>query len=230
MVILVVCGPFEIDNVVHGFEHWRTDLPLQICDFAWLVAAVVLLTRDVRWAALLYFWGLTLSLQGVLTPDLGQVFPDPQFFGFWVRHLTPVWVAVYLVGARAGPSWRGYRLAVAVTALWAATMMTLNAVLGSNYGFLNAKPTSHSLLDFLGPVAVVRRRRDGHRRRRVGADHLALEPARPERRRGRRRTGRGQAHAVTDDRAVRGALGSTGVRSDQSCSTSHALRTTCPSR
>jgi len=151
VVILLVCGPFEIANWVHGIEHWRTDLPLQICDFAWLVAAVELLTRGVLWAALLYYWGLTLSLQGVLTPDLGQVFPDPQFFGFWVRHLTPVWAAVYFIGARGGPSWRGYRFAVVLTALWAAAMMTLNAALGSNYGFLNAKPESRSLLDFLGP-------------------------------------------------------------------------------
>jgi len=151
VVILVVCGPFEIADWVHGIEQWRTDLPLQICDFAWLVAVVALLTRGDHWAALLYYWGLTLSLQGVLTPDLDQVFPDPQFFGFWVRHLTPVWAAIYLVAARAGPSWRGYRFAVTLTALWAAARLTLNAAFGSNYGFLNAKPPSHSLLDFLGP-------------------------------------------------------------------------------
>jgi hypothetical integral membrane protein (TIGR02206 family) len=130
---------------------WRTDLPLQVCDVAWLVAGVALLTRGTRWSALLYYWGLTLSLQGVITPNLDQAFPDPRFFGFWVRHLVPVWAALYLVGARAGPSWRGYRFAVAVTALWATAMLALNAHLGSNYGFLNRKPASHSLLDLLGP-------------------------------------------------------------------------------
>ena len=151
VMILALCGPFEVAEWVHGIEQWRTDLPVQICDFAWLIAGVALLTRGARWSALLYFWGLTLSLQGVLTPDLDQVFPDPQFFGFWVRHLAPVWAAVYLIGAGAGPTWRGYRFAVAVTALWAGVVMTLNATFGSNYGFLNAKPVSHSLLDLLGP-------------------------------------------------------------------------------
>jgi hypothetical integral membrane protein (TIGR02206 family) len=151
VVILATCGPFEIADWAHGAEQWRTNLPVQICDLAWLVAGVALLTRRPRWSALLYYWGLTLCLQGVLTPDLDQVFPDPLFFGFWFRHLAPVWAAVYLIGARAGPSWRGYRFAVTLTAAWAATMLTLNAASGSNYGFLNAKPASHSLLDFLGP-------------------------------------------------------------------------------
>lgn len=151
VVILVACGPFEAVDWLHAASHWRTLLPVQICDVAWLIAAVALLTRRPRWSALLYYWGLTLSLQGVLTPDLDHTFPDLQFFGFWVRHLAPVWAAAYLVGAGAGPSWRGYRFVLAVTALWAATMMTLNAVLGSNYGYLNAKPASHSLLDLLGP-------------------------------------------------------------------------------
>lgn len=151
VAILVLCGPFQVVDWIHGVESWRTTLPVQICDFAWLVAAVALLTRSARWSALLYYWGLTLSVQGVLTPDLDQVFPDPQFFGYWVRHLVPVWAAVYLVGARAGPSWRGYRFALILTALWAAAMMTLNAAFGSNYGYLRTKPVSHSLLDLLGP-------------------------------------------------------------------------------
>jgi hypothetical integral membrane protein (TIGR02206 family) len=135
LVILVACSPFEVAD----------------CDFAWLVAGVALLTGRARWSALLYYWGLTLSLQGVLTPDLADVFPDPQFFGYWVRHLAPVWAAVYLVGARVGPTWRGYRFVLALTTLWAATVMVLNARFGSNYGYLNAKPVTHSLLDFLGP-------------------------------------------------------------------------------
>ena len=53
--------------------------------------------------------------------------------------------------ARAGPTWRSYRFVLALTTLWAAAIIVLNAVLGSNYGYLNAKPVTHSLLDILGP-------------------------------------------------------------------------------
>jgi hypothetical integral membrane protein (TIGR02206 family) len=151
VMILVVCGPFEVADWLHAVGTWRTSLPLQICDFAWLIAGVALLTGSASWSALLYYWGLTLSLQGVLTPDLDSVFPDQQFFGYWARHLAPVWAAVYLVGARAGPTWRCYRFVLALTTLWAAVMMVLNALFDANYGYLKAKPVTHSVLDILGP-------------------------------------------------------------------------------
>jgi hypothetical integral membrane protein (TIGR02206 family) len=49
------------------------------------------------------------------------------------------------------PGWRGYRFVVAVTLTWLAVTMTFNSIAGSNYGFLNAKPSTASLLDVMGP-------------------------------------------------------------------------------
>ena len=49
------------------------------------------------------------------------------------------------------PDWRSYRIAVVVTAVWAAVTFTFNTVAGTNYGFLNGKPSTESLLDVLGP-------------------------------------------------------------------------------
>lgn len=150
-LILLACGPFEVFDWLHAVGHWRTALPVQICDFGWLVAGVALTTRSRTWSALLYYWGLTLCVQGVLTPDLDHVFPQVQFFGYWLRHLAPPWAAVYLVGARVGPSWRDYRVVVAVTVVVTGLAMVLNRALGSNYDYLNAKPVTHSALDLLGP-------------------------------------------------------------------------------
>ena len=151
IAIVALCAPFELRDVVIGLHHPRTGLPLQICDVGWLVAATALLTRGRRSTALLYFWGLTLCVQGVVTPDTHAVFPQLQFFGFWLRHIVPVWAAVQLVGSRIGPSWRGYRFTIFVTTVWAALAISLNALIGSNYGYLNGKPHVHSLLDVLGP-------------------------------------------------------------------------------
>lgn len=149
--VLLLCGPFEIEDVVIGVRHPLTGLPLQICDLGWLVAGVALLTGSRRLCSLTYFWGLTLSIQGVLTPDLDHVFPQAQFFGFWVRHIAPVWAAVYLVGCRIGPDWKGFRFSVMITAAWAVVVMGVNASIGSNYGYLNGKPSGASALDLLGP-------------------------------------------------------------------------------
>lgn len=127
-----------------------TSLPLQICDFAWVVAVYALWTGH-RWAASVnWFWGMTLTVQGMLTPDLASGWAEPRFWMFWGMHALIVWSAIYLVwGLRIVPTWRDYRLTVALTTLWAAAAMTFNAVVGTNYGYLNAKPHRGSVLDVL---------------------------------------------------------------------------------
>ena len=78
--------------------YWSLDraLPLQLCDLAWMAAAYALWTHR-RWAvSLTYYWGLTLTTQAILTPDLAADFPDPVFLMFWAMHLLVVWAAVYL--------------------------------------------------------------------------------------------------------------------------------------
>ena len=62
-----------------------------------------------------------------------------------------MWAAIYLTwGLGLHPTWRSYRLALAVTAGWAVVVMLINLALGTNYGFLNRKPASASLLDVMG--------------------------------------------------------------------------------
>ncbi len=52
------------------------------------------------------------------------------------------------------PTWSSYRFVVLVTAVWAAVTMAFNSIAGTNYGFLNAKPATASLLDVMGPWPV----------------------------------------------------------------------------
>ena len=52
------------------------------------------------------------------------------------------------------PRWRSYRFAVIATLAWGAFTFTFNAIAGTNYGYLNRKPPTASLLDVLGPWPV----------------------------------------------------------------------------
>jgi hypothetical integral membrane protein (TIGR02206 family) len=141
-VLIYTLVPPSIDSV-----------PLQLTDLATVAAAYALWSQR-HWAyALTYYWGLVLSTQALISPVLKSPdFPHYQFLAFWAIHLVVVWAAIYLTWGRGmRPTWRSYRIAVAVTAVWAAVTFTFNRVAGTNYGFLNRKPSTGSLLDVLGP-------------------------------------------------------------------------------
>ena len=141
--------PMQVMQLLPGDFDRGTSLPLQYCDLAWGIAAYALWTRRPWAVALTYFWGLTLTIQGIITPSLGELFPDPRFFMFWGMHFLTVWAAGYLIATGNTPTWRLYRFTVAVTAVWAAFVMVFNNVADTNYGYLNAKPDSASALDLL---------------------------------------------------------------------------------
>jgi hypothetical integral membrane protein (TIGR02206 family) len=152
--LLIPCFtvPMQVLQLLPGDFDIGTSLPLQLCDFAWVAAIVALWTRHWSATALVYFWGLTLTVQGILTPSLGELFPDPRYFMFWGMHFATVWAAVYLTfGLRVPVTWRSYRFAVTCTLVWAGTVMAFNAAAGTNYGYLNRKPSVGTLLDLFGP-------------------------------------------------------------------------------
>ncbi|WKG01485.1 TIGR02206 family membrane protein [Mycolicibacterium sp. HK-90] len=131
-------------------------VPLRLTDLATVVGAFALWSQR-RWAYVLtYYWGLVLSTQALASPVLKSPdFPHYEFLAFWSIHLLVVWAAIYLTWGRGmRPDWRSYRLVVVVTAAWALGTMAFNAIAGTNYGFLNAKPATASLLDLMGPWPV----------------------------------------------------------------------------
>lgn len=154
VLIPLVTVPMQVLQLLPEDFGLGTSLPIQVCDLSWMLAVYALWTRAPLATGLLYFWGLTLTLQGVITPSLDENFPDPRYFMFWAMHLLTIWAAVYLVAAVGGPTWKGYRFAVVVTAIWAGSVMVFNGIAETNYGYLNEKPGSASLLDLMGPWPV----------------------------------------------------------------------------
>jgi hypothetical integral membrane protein (TIGR02206 family) len=139
----------------------QTSIPLQLCDIAEVTAAYALWSQR-HWAfALAYYWGLLLSSQALITPDIGTPqegapdFPSHLFLTFFTLHVLVVWSAIYLTwGQRNRPRWRDYRFAVVVTLGWVAFAFVFNVIAGTNYGYLNRKPATASALDILGPWPI----------------------------------------------------------------------------
>ncbi|MGZ6921285.1 MAG: YwaF family protein [Oryzihumus sp.] len=144
---------FVISPVVTGRWSVQTSLPLALCDVALIVAAVACWFP--QWALaveLTWFWGLTGTLQAVLTPDLTATFPELEFFEFVIGHVGIVVAAFYLVvGLRRQPRRGSVARVFAITVAWTALVGVFDWLTGSNYMFLAAVPEHASLLSVLGP-------------------------------------------------------------------------------
>jgi hypothetical integral membrane protein (TIGR02206 family) len=126
--------------------------PLDLSDLADYTAVFALWTLGPRTSAITYYVGLSLTLMAILTPSLGQSFPDPRWFGFWVRHIFVVWAAIYLVwGLGFRPTWRLFRETLRVALAWAVVTYAFNFIMDTNYGYLVRTPAAATPLDWLGP-------------------------------------------------------------------------------
>ncbi len=153
LVVLAVMVPMNVYLWLPS--HWDIgiSLPFDLCDLAWMAAAYTLWTGRASIAyGLLYYWGLTLTTQGLITPDLPQDFPHIYFAMFFASHcLTPA-AAVYMTwGVGLRPTWRLMATTIIATVTWGLAMLVFNTFAGSNYLYMNAKPPSASVLDLLGP-------------------------------------------------------------------------------
>ncbi len=155
--LAVVFAVFLIPVEAYYLLPWqwgiKYSLPLQLCDLAAVAAIWALWSCSPTAFALTYFWGLTLTSQAFISPELtGPDFPSLEFISFFGIHSLVVCAAIYLTwGVGLRPDWRSYRVAVLVTIGWGLVMFAFNQLEGTNYGFLNSKPLAASLLDVLGP-------------------------------------------------------------------------------
>jgi len=156
----IVGAVFTIEWIVfHGWKATPPDLnpietlPLQMCHWTSLAAGLYLATGWHGWRPLLYFWGLGLCTQALLTPVLKEGPGDPVFWHFWASHGLIVVAATYaLVAERYRPSWRDFRLACVATLVYGLAVLPVDLYLGANYGFLGrSRPDQPTIVDLLGP-------------------------------------------------------------------------------
>lgn len=102
---------------------------------------------------ILYFWGIGLSLQGIITPDLGMGPLTVIFWIFWLHHTAIVGAAVYmLVVHRFRPRRKDLYWSVVAGLAYLVVVFPIDAVFGFNYGYLGPRnPSQPTLIDVLGP-------------------------------------------------------------------------------
>jgi len=128
-------------------------LPLQLCHWTAAAAALLLVTRWALLRPLVYFWGLALCTQALITPSLTEGPALYAYWFFWTTHGMILGVALYdLLALGYRPTLRDYGLACAGAALYVALVLPLDIAFGWNYGFVGpGKPEVRTIVDVLGP-------------------------------------------------------------------------------
>lgn len=150
MFIDVGLGP-AVRAGIYGMplaEH----LPLHLCGMTVTLGGFMLWLRSYRLYQVLYYWGTGGALVALVTPDVVQAFPHPEFFLFFMSHglgFMSIMFATLVMGFRPRP--RSLLIVMPITAAYALLMYPVNLLLGSNYLFLLAKPAQPSPLDWFGP-------------------------------------------------------------------------------
>ena len=134
--------------------RWNVWVPLGMCDIMTLLVSLKLLNPHSRWLSIaLYFGGIGLCTNALLTPDLKEGPRQFEFWAFWLRHAAIIVVALYdLAVLRFRPDWDDWKLACIGGFAYMGAVTLVNVSLDVNFGFLGRSlPGSPSVLDFLGP-------------------------------------------------------------------------------
>lgn len=142
----------DIWYISTGSWDIRTSLPLELCSIASLACGLMLLTKSHLLFEIVYFIGIAGAIQAIITPELMFGFPQFRFFQFFLDHfllisgpLVMIWLYNYTISIRSM-----FKAFIALNGI-AMIVFLINLVFDANYMFLRHKPTSTSLLDFLGP-------------------------------------------------------------------------------
>lgn len=127
-------------------------IPMHLSDVLRIITAIALITRAPLAIAISFYWGLTLNLQSIVTPDLNYItHPSIDFASYWIFHglalIVPL-VMVFGLGYRV--TWRAYAWAFGSLLVWAGVAALVNTATGSNYGYLSHAPAGPSILDIMG--------------------------------------------------------------------------------
>nr|WP_237391718.1 TIGR02206 family membrane protein [Paenibacillus dendrobii] len=145
----------DIWNISKGACSPRYTLPLELCSLTLLLSIAMLLTKSRLLYGILFFAGIGGALQALITPNLAYAFPHIRFYQFFAAHILIILASLYMTWIENyRPTWKSIGLTMIFLNIAALLVGIADYELGANYMFLMHKPSTASILDFLGPYPV----------------------------------------------------------------------------
>lgn len=158
IIISLTVFAFHFYKISLGNYDFTSDLPLYLCSLLGLVIPVFTYYRKFWMYEILLFWIIAGTSQGVLTPDIPVGFPSFDYFRYWIVHLgllVIIFYATFVFNLR--PNLKSVFKSFLALQVYIIAMVVINYMLNANYFYLNIKPDSASLLDYLGdwPMYII---------------------------------------------------------------------------
>ena len=135
----------DIIRYITGYYSIEKDLPLQLCAIGIYVAVVALLKKNQIAFELIFYWGLVVASQAILTPD-SDLFELKIFFIYSQTYHSALIFAVLWLIIKCNMRMQIEYIprVVLITNLVVVVISVINYLLDSNYMFLRVKPNSVS--------------------------------------------------------------------------------------
>lgn len=151
ILVSLTIASFHLFHIANGNYNFKTDLPLFLCSFMALMIPLFTHFRKYWMYEILVFWIIAGTLQGVITPDIPEGFPAFDYFRYWTAHLGLLIIIFYATFVfEMRPTLKSVVKSILALQVYIGLMMLLNYLLDANYSYLNYKPESASVLDYLG--------------------------------------------------------------------------------
>lgn len=158
IIISLTVFSYHLYRISLGNYNIKTDLPLYLCSFLGLIIPVFTYYKRQWMYEVLLFWIIGGTLQAIITPDIDVGFPSFAFFRYWIVHLGLILVILYAtIVMDFRPTLKSVFKSFFALQVYVIFMVLINHVLDSNYFYLNRKPESASLLDYMGdwPIYIL---------------------------------------------------------------------------
>lgn len=150
--LLLLEGLYHIWQLFQGIWKVSHSLPLELCSISLLLTILLLITGSKKLYNIVFFTGVAGALQAILTPVLYVDFPHFRYFHFFLTHIGIIWTSLYFTWMKGyKPTFVALLKAMLFLNVLLPFILLVNKMVNGNYMFLSRKPSTGSILDYLGP-------------------------------------------------------------------------------
>ena len=129
---------------------WIELVPIHMCNLSTLFIGIFLITKKRLFFEVAFFWGIGGGINALITPDIPNSFPDPQYILFFFGHgLLIIAIAYACISLANRPTFNSVKNGIYFSLITLPVIYSINKILGppANYWYLGSKPVGDSILN-----------------------------------------------------------------------------------